>query len=66
MIGPLRPNYTGVSVYDAPPGFFLNPAAYATPLPGEWGNAGRDSITESRAVYLERLGWTHVPIEQTG
>jgi trimeric autotransporter adhesin len=45
VIGPLRPNYTGVSVYDAPPGLFLNPAAYATPLPGEFGNAGRDSIT---------------------
>jgi hypothetical protein len=43
--GTLRPNYTGVSVYDAPPGLSLNPAAYAAPLPGEWGNAGRDSIT---------------------
>jgi hypothetical protein len=40
-----RPDYTGVSVYDAPPGLFLNPAAYANPAPGEWGNAGRDSIT---------------------
>ncbi len=41
----LRPNYTGVNVYDAPAGLNLNPAAYAAPLPGEWGNAGRDSIT---------------------
>ena len=24
---------------------FLNPAAYAPPEPGQWGNAGRDSIT---------------------
>jgi hypothetical protein len=41
----LRPNYTGQSVYNAPPGLSLNPAAYAAPLPGQWGNAGRDSIT---------------------
>jgi hypothetical protein len=41
----LRPNYTGASVYDAPPGLSLNPAAYAAPRPGQWGNAGRNSIT---------------------
>ncbi len=41
----LRPNYTGASVDDAPPGLHLNPDAYAAPLPGQWGNAGRDSIT---------------------
>ena len=23
----------------------MNPAAYAAPAPGEWGNAGRNSIT---------------------
>ena len=45
VIGALRPNYTGASVYAAPPGLSLNPAAYAAPLPGEYGNAGRDSIT---------------------
>jgi trimeric autotransporter adhesin len=43
--GALRPNYTGASVYDAPAGLSLNPAAYAAPPPGQWGNAGRDSIT---------------------
>ncbi|HTR35298.1 MAG TPA: carboxypeptidase regulatory-like domain-containing protein [Bryobacteraceae bacterium] len=41
----LRPEYTGASVYAAPPGLSLNPAAYAAPSAGEWGNAGRDSIT---------------------
>ncbi|HTB18785.1 MAG TPA: carboxypeptidase regulatory-like domain-containing protein [Bryobacteraceae bacterium] len=41
----LRPNYTGASVYDAPPGLSLNPAAYAAPPSGQFGNAGRDSIT---------------------
>jgi hypothetical protein len=45
VIGALRPNYTGASVYAAPPGLSLNPAAYAAPLPGEYGNAGRNSIT---------------------
>jgi hypothetical protein len=43
--GVLRPEYTGVSVYDAPPGLSLNAAAYAAPPPGQFGNAGRDSIT---------------------
>jgi hypothetical protein len=43
--GSIRPNYTGASVYDAPAGLFLNPAAFAAPTPGQWGNAGRDSIT---------------------
>jgi len=41
----LRPNSTGASVYNAPPGLSLNPAAYTAPLPGQWGDAGRDSIT---------------------
>jgi trimeric autotransporter adhesin len=45
VTGALRPNYTGASVYDAPPGLFLNPEAYTAPLPGQWGNAGRNSIT---------------------
>ena len=26
-------------------GYYLNPAAYTTPAPGEWGNAGRNSAT---------------------
>jgi Carboxypeptidase regulatory-like domain len=42
--GTLRPTYTGASVYNAPEGLYLNPAAYAVPLPGQWGNAGRNSI----------------------
>jgi hypothetical protein len=41
--GPLRPNLTGVST-DAPSGSFLNPAAYAPPPAGQFGNAGRNSI----------------------
>jgi hypothetical protein len=40
-----RPDYTGAPLYSAPPGLFLNPAAYIAPLSGQWGNAGRNSIT---------------------
>jgi len=45
VTGTIRPDYTGAPLYAAPPGFFLNPAAYTAPLPGHWGNAGRDSIS---------------------
>lgn len=41
----LRPEYTGAPLYAAPPGLSLNPAAYAAPLPGQYGDAGRNSIT---------------------
>ena len=43
--GSIRPNYPGAPLYAAPAGRYLNPAAYATPSPGQWGNAGRDTIT---------------------
>jgi len=43
--GPIRPDRTAASLYSGSPGRFLNPAAYAPPLPGQWGNAGRDSIS---------------------
>jgi trimeric autotransporter adhesin len=42
--GSIRPEYTGASVYAAPAGLFLNPAAYAAPAPGDWGDAGRNSL----------------------
>ncbi len=37
VTGTIRPDYIG--------GFNLNLAAYTAPLPGQWGNAGRNSIT---------------------
>jgi hypothetical protein len=43
--GPLRPEYTGIDVYQASGGRFLNAAAYAAPPPRQWGNAGRNSLT---------------------
>ena len=45
VTGNIRANYTGAPVYAAPAGMFLNPAAFAPPAPGEWGNAGRNTIT---------------------
>lgn len=45
VTGSIRPDVTGASVHDAPSGLFLNPAAYTAPAPGQWGNAGRNSIT---------------------
>jgi trimeric autotransporter adhesin len=44
VTGTIRPDTTGAPIYAAPPGLFLNPAAYAPPSPGLWGRAGRDSI----------------------
>ncbi len=45
VTGTIRPEYTGAPLYSTQAGRFLNPAAYIAPLPGQWGNAGRDSIT---------------------
>jgi len=44
VTGSVRPDYTGAPLYAAPSGLSLNPAAYTVPLPGQWGNAGRNSI----------------------
>jgi hypothetical protein len=45
IYGTIRPNRTTASIYAAPAGKFLNPAAYTAPTAGQWGNAGRNSIT---------------------
>jgi len=45
VTGTLRPDYTGAPLYAAPPGYDLNSAAYAVAPLGEYGNAGRNSIT---------------------
>src|SRR5208337_4055511 len=45
VTGSIRPDATGAPVYVAPQGLFLNPAAYTPPATGQWGNAGKDSIT---------------------
>jgi len=45
VTGNLRPDATGRSITDAPAGLHLNPAAFQVPVAGQWGNAGRNSIT---------------------
>lgn len=45
ITGTIRPDYTGAPLYEAPPGRFLNSSAYAAPLNGAWGSAGRNTIT---------------------
>jgi hypothetical protein len=52
VTGTLRPDVTGASVEAAPPGLFLNPAAFRTPAAGQWGNAGRNSIVGPRQFVL--------------
>jgi len=43
--GTIRPDITGAPIYAAPQGLFLNPSAFAAPAAGQWGTAGRNSIT---------------------
>jgi hypothetical protein len=45
MTGSLRPDRTSAPMYTNDSGRFLNPAAFALPGAGNWGNAGRNSIT---------------------
>ena len=45
ITGFVRPQVTGQPLYAAPSGLFLNPLAFAPPPAGQWGNAGRNSIT---------------------
>jgi hypothetical protein len=40
----VRPDLTGVPPEPAPPGSYVNPAAFSAPAPGTWGTAGRNSI----------------------
>ena len=44
IIGSLRPDVTGVPD-DPAKGSYANPAAFAAPAPGQWGNASRNAIT---------------------
>ena len=44
VTGTIRPDYIGGSI--------LNRAAYVAPLPGHWGNAGRDSIAGPAQLSL--------------
>ena len=52
VTGSLRANVTGLST-DPPEGYYANPLAYVTPPPGEWGNAGRNSITGPKQFSMD-------------
>ena len=52
-IGPLRPSLTGASLYGGQNGAHLNAAAFAVPVAGAWGTAGRNSITGPSEFSLD-------------
>ena len=57
VTGSIRPDVTGAAISAAPPGYYLNSAAYRAPASGSWGNAGRNSITgPSQFVMNASLG----------
>jgi len=43
VTGTIRADLVGAA--SAPAGYYANPAAYTAPPPGQWGSAGRNSIT---------------------
>jgi len=48
----IRPDLTGASLYNSGAGAHLNAEAYAAPAAGEWGTAGRNSITGPNQLTL--------------
>jgi hypothetical protein len=52
VTGSIRASLTGAPT-DLPDGYYLNPAAYAPPSVGQWGNAGRNSIEGPRLFLLD-------------
>lgn len=44
VTGTIRPDRTSAPLYTASNGYFLNSEAFATPVTGQWGSAGRNSI----------------------
>jgi hypothetical protein len=66
ITGTVRADLTGLPIYGAPSGLFLNPAAFAVPAAGTWGDAGRNIITgpmqfslNASAGRVFRLGEKH-------
>ena len=45
VTGTIRPDLTGAPIYGGTNSYFLHAAAYTAPAAGQWGDAGRDSIT---------------------
>ena len=55
VTGAIRASLTGVSLDPVDAGRYANPSAYAPPAPGEWGTAGRNSVT-GPAQYVVNAG----------
>jgi len=51
--GTIRPNATGAPITMSRAGQHLNPAAFTPPLTGQWGTAGRNSITGPDTFSLD-------------
>jgi hypothetical protein len=51
--GTVRPDPTGTPVSLSRGNQHLNPAAYSAPLTGQWGTAGRNSITGPNQISLD-------------
>jgi hypothetical protein len=49
----MRPNFTGTRVYNSTAGLHLNAADYTAPTSGQWGTAGRNSITGPGTFSLD-------------
>jgi hypothetical protein len=53
VTGTLRATATGAPVYQNVAGYHLNAAAYTAPAAGQWGTAGRNSITGPNQFTLD-------------
>jgi hypothetical protein len=52
VTGTIRASSTGLGS-GLPDGYYINPLAYVAPAAGQWGNAGRNSITGPRVFSLD-------------
>jgi hypothetical protein len=53
VTGTIRPDVVDVLTGSVPDGYVANPSAYAAPAPGQWGNAGRNSIVGPRQFSFD-------------
>jgi len=53
VLGTIRAATTGAPADRVLDGYYMNPAAYAPPASGQWGNAGRNSVTGPRTFSLD-------------
>ena len=53
VTGTIRADVVGALVAAVPAGYYMNPAAYFAPRPGQWGNAGRNSIEGPRLFSMD-------------